>query len=321
MTAFLLSQLFWRRCIPLLAIAALACSPPVAGEKTRNAQQEAPAAAYHSSDPALWVLSDDDTTIYFFGSVHMLRPGVIWFDDEVKAAFDRSDELVLEVLKEDPARMAAIVGPLATNVDGPPTSSLLPPKIRALYMAALKEYNLPPQTMDRIDPWLVAINLSVSPLLRMGYRDDLGVEKILGDAAEASGKRVIGLETTEQQLGYFDTLPQKVQIAYLSSTVEDLPSTGKEFAKLMHNWQTGNARELAKQMNESLKETPEMAQALLYDRNARWVKWIVQRMEQPGTVFVAVGAGHLAGKGSVIDLLNKGNLTVRRVSKKDFGLE
>lgn len=294
--------------LPLAATVALACSAPVASK--------APAA--RSGDPALWAVSDADTTIYLFGSVHMLKPDAVWFDDEVRAAFDRSDTLVLEVTEGDPAKLAAMVAPMAANTSGQPTSAMLPPKTRERYLAALKHYRIPAAAMDAIEPWLVAINLSIAPLEELGYRQDIGVEKTLETAARNSGKTVMGLETVEQQLGFFDQLPPRVQVAYLATTVDELPKAEKEFAALMRHWLRGRPDKLATLMDDSIRSTPELAKPLLFDRNARWAGWVGQRLDQPGTVFVAVGAGHLAGKDSVIDLLQKRGLAVRRLSMRDF---
>jgi len=294
--------------LPLAATVTLACSTPVASKPP----------AVRSGDPALWVVSDADTTIYLFGSVHMLKPDAVWFDDEVRAAFERSDTLVLEVAEEDPAKLAAVIAPMAANTSGEPTSAMLPPATRTRYLAALKRYRIPAAAMDSVEPWLVAINLSIAPLEELGYRQDIGVEKTLETAARAGGKTVLGLETSEQQLGFFDQLPPKVQVAYLATTVDELPKAEKEFAALMRHWLRGEPDKLAKMMNESIKSTPELAKPLLFDRNARWTDWITHRLDQPGTVFVAVGAGHLAGKGSVIDLLHGRALPVRRLSKRNF---
>jgi hypothetical protein len=80
-----------------------------------------------------------------------------------------------------------------------------------------------------------------------------------------------------------------------------LPGIDKQFSNLIANWSRGNVKAIAAEMNGSLESTPELAKVLLYDRNRRWAHWIGERMKQPGTIFVAVGAGHLAGKRSVID--------------------
>lgn len=300
------------RFMPLLTTVALACSAPVAGGAKTGA---APASdgLIHAT-PALWAVKDADTTIYLFGTVHMLKPQVRWFEGDVKAAFDSADTLVIEVSQDDPAKLAATFARLATNPSGPTVSQLLTPKQNARYAAALKTYSIPPESMERVDPWLVAINLSVVPLMQLGYQQDLGADKVLEQAATQSGKQVIGLESAEEQLGIFDALPRDVQITYLNATLEGLPEAEKEFATLIRNWSRGRADALAKQMNESLKDTPELGKPLLLDRNLRWAAWIAKRMEQPGTVFVAVGAGHLAGKGSVIELLGQKRLEAKRIA-------
>jgi len=290
-----------------LALTLAACG------SSKQSEASAASAATRSASPALWVLQDEDTTLYLFGTVHMLKPGMNWFQGEIREAFDRSDELVLEVVEADPAAMAALVAKLAVNADGPTISSQLSPEEKARYLKALADNDIPAAAMERLDPWMVAISLSVAPLARLGFDPNMGAEKMLEKAARAQGKRVSGLETTEQQLGFFDNLPRKVQIDYLNTTVAELPNMQSEFDQMILSWSQGKPEALAEQLNESLEATPEMAQRLLFDRNANWVEWITRRMERPGTIFVAVGAGHLAGKGSLIDLLGKRHLAVRRV--------
>ena len=79
-----------------------------AGFAASPVQAAAPAAAATvDADPALWVMKDDDTTIYLFGTVHVLKPGLSWFDEAVRDAFDKSDQLMLEmVMPEDQAVLA-----------------------------------------------------------------------------------------------------------------------------------------------------------------------------------------------------------------------
>lgn len=293
---------------PLIATITLACSAPAVNGNGTDQKT----ATIHAK-PALWVLSDADTTIYMFGTVHMLTPEVQWFEGDVKKAFNSSDTLVVEVAKDDPEKLSAIAAKLALNSDAQTITQALTPRQRDRYLAALKTYNLPAPAMDRLDPWYVSITLSVIPLMQLGYKQELGADKVLEAAATGSGKTMIGLETAEQQLGFFESLPRAVQIKYLNSTVEDLPEVRPEFTKLIRDWAAGKPDALAKQMNKSLDETPELAKPLLLDRNVRWVEWVEKRMEQPGVVFMAVGAGHLAGKGSVIDLLERQHLPVRRI--------
>jgi uncharacterized protein YbaP (TraB family) len=279
-----------------------------------------PACAQHDAapaptvaKPALWMVKDQDTTIYLFGTIHVLKPGLTWFDGAVKNAFDHADTLVLELVMPDPATMQALVMKLGTNQDAKTLPEKLSPTEQARYTKALTDLSVPVHMMDHFDPWLAATELSILPLAKLGYGADNGPETVLSNAAKAAGKPIIGLETAEQQLGYLDGLPQPAQLSFLTSTLDDAPKAKDEFDAMVHDWSTGDPEALAKIMNDDLNGQPQLKQALLTDRNARWADWIVERLKTPGTVFVAVGAGHLAGAGSVIaDLRAKGE-TVTRV--------
>jgi len=266
--------------------------------------------------PALWRVQDADTTIYLFGTVHVMKPGIDWFRGGVKAAFDGSDELVLEIVEpDDPNVMGAVMMAKAMASDGVALSDRLEPAARTKYRAAMEANAMPWQTFERFAPWMAGMALSVAPLQKLGYQADLGAEKLLRAAAVKAGKRVEALETVEQQLDFFATLPMAQQVEFLNATVDGLPEMEGEFADLLRYWQAGDPKKLAKSMNESLEATPQLAQILLIGRNANWAQWIKARMDRPGTVFVAVGAGHLAGKGSVQDQLKALGIATRRVKE------
>ena len=172
---------------------------------------------------------------------------------------------------------------------------------------------LPAAQFDKFEPWFPAITLSVMPLTKLGYDPEQGAEKQLTRLAKSSGKPVAGFETLGEQLGFFDTLPENQQVAFLNSVVKDLDKLGPQLDKMVVLWAKGDPDGLAIAMNESLAATPELARTLLWDRNARWADQIKARMDQPGTVFVAVGAGHLAGQHSVQDYLKERGLVAERV--------
>jgi len=301
------------------AIIPLAQCALIPGGNIASAAEPAPAPAAEApattdADPALWVVRDEDTTIYLFGTVHVLKPGLGWFDEAVKDAFDKSDQLMLElVLPEDQAEVAKTMLPLAIDANGRTLSSRLDSDQLAAYQAAMASVGLPAAQFDMFEPWFPAITLSVLPLAKLGYDPEQGAEKQLTRFAKDSGKSIAGFETLGQQLGFFDTLPETHQLAFLNSVVKDLDKLGPTLDQMVALWAEGNPDGLAVAMNESLAATPELAQTLLYDRNARWADQLKARMDEPGTVFVAVGAGHLAGGKSVQDYLKERGLTAERV--------
>jgi uncharacterized protein YbaP (TraB family) len=285
----------------IAAIAAIALLAPPAA-----ARQETPPVAVQpfvlpdtSPRPALWVVRNEDTTIYLLGTIHVMKPGIEWFTGPIRQAFDAADEIVLEMVMPDAATMQPLVARLAAMPEGPPLTQRLPQEKRAPYAAALASLGLPPATFDRYKPWFASTNLALMPMLKLGYEPMRGVDQRISEAARQSGKAVIGLETAEQQLAMLDGLPERVQIAMLTSTVDEMSEIGATIDSMVSAWSTGDADRLADIMNEAMRETPEAGKVLLNDRNERWADWIVRRLERPGTVLMAVGAGHLAGSNSV----------------------
>jgi uncharacterized protein len=154
------------------------------------------------------------------------------------------------------------------------------------------------------------MTLSLLPLLRAGYQSENGVEMALGNRAE--GKARSGLETIEDQVALFDTLPMPAQLAFLDETVEQVPHASTTLGAMVAEWLEGDAAALADLLNDELSD-PALYQRLLTERNAHWAGWIERRLDAPGTVFVAVGAGHLAGRASVQDHLRRRGLKVTRI--------
>jgi uncharacterized protein YbaP (TraB family) len=173
------------------------------------------------------------------------------------------------------------------------------PKYLPSLTKAMTETGIPAPAWEKMRPWFAAITLSIAPVQKMGFQAENGPEGVLTRAARAAGKQVTGLETFEGQLSIFDGLSQKGQVQLLESTIDELPTAGDTMQRMVDDWAKGDPDALAKEMNEAIKDSPEVAKTLLTDRNTRWAAWIAERMKRPGTVFVAVGAGHLAGPDSV----------------------
>jgi uncharacterized protein YbaP (TraB family) len=275
-----------------------------------------PAPATKDIDPAMWVVRDADTTIYLFGTVHVLRPGLNWLKDDVKTAFDSADELVLEVTEpDDPAVTQNIIAGMATNPQGTTLRSLLAPPVLEKYESALGTLNIPPPALDGYKPWYAAVMLTTVPLLMQGYDPNSGAEKVLAVAAKAQDKPIGQLETIEQQLGIFASLATEAQIAFLDVTLDGVPEITTQIDTMVDAWGKGDLATLDTLLNEGFQSYPGLYDALLTDRNANWADWIKARMEKPGTVFIAVGAAHLVGKDSVQVQLEKQGITSTRIGQ------
>ncbi|WP_447727990.1 TraB/GumN family protein [Sphingomonas koreensis] len=281
------------------------------------AQQAAPAPAAvvtTDADPALWVVKDKDTTIYLFGTIHVLKPGLSWFDEAVKKAFDSSGELVTEIgVLPGPAEAQPLIIKYGYNPTGPTLTERLPADKRAAFVKAVADLGLPQAAVDRVDPWVAGLQLTLLSIGKLGYDPQSGVEQALQNAAKASGKPISGLETMEEQFSFFDSLSEEAQVKFLVETVDKLGEAGPMLDKMVTAWAQGDAVGFAAIINEGFAVSPETAKKLLTDRNARWAAWIDTRLDKPGTVFVAVGAGHLAGQGSVQSYLAERKIKAKRI--------
>ena len=264
-------------------------------------------------DPALWVVRDADTTVYMFGSIHLLRPGLSWFDDGVKAAFDTSDTLVTEIVDPEPAEIARIMADLAFDKSGKTMRQKLPADEVPAYEAAAAKLGIDPAALDPLDGWAVALNLYMSGIIASGYDPNSGVEPQLKAAAAARKMPVIPLETMQAQLAIFDALPPELQVTYVTETVKGMDQIAGQTDMLVDRWANADPDGVASIMNEGFAQL-NLVEPLLTRRNANWAHWINSRMKKPGTVFMAVGAGHLAGSVSVQQLLTAYGLNAERVA-------
>ena len=294
----------FRRIAAAIGLAGLLVATPSAAK--------APPAAH----PALWKLSDSDTTIYLFGTIHLLPEQYQWRTAKFNQAVESSQQLIVETIvdPDHPQDFAAAFAQLALSPTPlPPIVDRVSPGKRAALEAALAKIHANPAQLDRVKTWAVGFQLLGLQFAQLGLQGQEGPEIVLRKEFAADHKPVDELETIRQQLSFFDGLSEKAQRDFLEGVLDSPQAMAKEFGAMLSSWSRGDVPMIATVFNADLSGSPELANAMVARRNANWSKWIEQRMAQPGTIMVAVGAGHLAGKGSVIAMLEKDGYRVRRV--------
>jgi uncharacterized protein len=278
------------------------------------ASASSPPKALPAAHPALWKLADKDTTIYLFGTIHVLPKDFKWRTAKIDAAVSQSDQLYLEVADlDDQTKTLATFMKLAVSPNLPPVLDRVPAAKRAGLQTLIDKAGMPAAALDRFEDWAVAVTLASALLKDLNVSPEDGAERQLTKLFLARKKPIAGLETTEQQLGYFDTLPAKAQQTFLESMVDDAVDATAEFKRMLGAWGSGDQKAIALSFDDELKLSPELMEVLLRKRNRNWTEWLSKRLDTPGTVFVAVGAGHLAGPDSVQGMLAKRGLKVSRV--------
>jgi uncharacterized protein YbaP (TraB family) len=270
--------------------------------------------APHVAKPAMWKLADADTTIYLFGSFHLLPNGEQWRTPAFETALAGSDTLVLEVANlDDPSALVASLMKVAFSPNLPPLAERVPAEKRDALKAMIAESGLPEAALDKMETWAAALLLTGVTYKRLGLDPNAGVEHSLIEPWRKSGKPIEGLETIDQQLGYFDHLSEDGQRKFLVGLL-DSPEKGRtEFAGMLKAWESGDVAGIARTFDDETQMSAELRRTLMAERNARWSEWLKARLDKPGTVFVAVGAGHLAGNDSVIRLLADKGLKATRL--------
>jgi hypothetical protein len=287
-------------------IAALGISLMLSG----SAQAKAPVA-----NPALWAVSDADTTVYLFGTIHLLPKNYSWRSAKLDQAVNGSQQLMVETIVDEnnPKEMLAALAALAFSRNLPPIVQRVPPAKRPALEAAIKQSGIPRATFDQMETWAAAFMLLGNQFRAMGLKGGEGVEAVLRSSFASEGKPIGQLETNREQLSFFDALPEAAQRQLLEGAIDEPKNMTRDFQGMLAAWTRGDVEEIAKTFNRDLASSPELQDALIKRRNANWSRWIEQRMASPGSVLIAVGAGHLAGGDSVIALLKRDGYEVRRL--------
>lgn len=267
----------------IAAALGLALGTPATAPALPTTTIEQPAAP--AAQPALWVVSDADTTIYLFGTFHALDSDTGWFSRSVRAAFDLSDELVLETLvPDDPAEL----------------------------MAALARQGLVPapaagQPVVAGGGFAGSARSAMTGSRRAGMTLANGADAVLRRAAESGGKPVGGLESFDFQLAMMNALPAPGRAARRIDPVAHV-------SMMQSAWRRGDQSRFAEVLGTVERDAPQAYRMMFADRNSRWAAWVAERMNAPGTVFVAVGTGHLIGRDSLQSRLSRYGYRAVRVS-------
>jgi uncharacterized protein YbaP (TraB family) len=267
------------------------------------------------AEPAMWVVKGPHATVYLLGSIHVLKKDDPWRSAKIDAAIKASGSLWLEITDvDDPKALQPLMLQLGVDAAHPLSQQLTKEQVAKLDTVAT-EAGIPggEAGMEPLRPWLAALMLSAAPMAKAGFDPQSGVELILKPEFVAAGKPVHGFETADQQFHFFADLPEKTQVDYLNSTVDEFDTAADKFKKLVAAWYAGDTKGLDDLMSKDFREKyPDLYQTLIVKRNQSFVGQIDGLLKGDGTSFVAVGAAHLVGNDGVVEMLQKLGYKVER---------
>jgi hypothetical protein len=260
----------------------------------------------------MWVVRDNDSTIYLIGTVHVLKPDMVWNSEKVTKAIAESGELWLEVTDDDQAKAMALFKKYGVD-PAKPLSKKLNAKQSAKLAKVAQSYGIPAPALEPMQPWAAAIMLTAAQLQKAGYSEKLGVDKILKTQAEKEGDKVKPFETAEQQVRFLAEFPEKEQVEFLEQTLDYADEGVAILERLAKAWMTGDDAAIAAVMVDEVKtEAPRLYEKLLVQRNIRWAAKVQEILRGSGVHQIAVGAGHLVGPDSVQVQLAKRGIKAER---------
>lgn len=272
----------------------------------------APAAA----DPAAWrVTAADGGDVTLLGSMHVLRPSDHPLPPSVDALIERAERIVMELDLDDVDAAAQQRTILTTAMlpQGIVLADVVDADVYRLVAASAGELGVDLTLLERFEPWFLAITLLDQGMRRLGFQGERGLEQYVLGASQRAGKEIVGLETLEFQIGIFDSLPAEQQQAMLEQTLAELDEAATALDAMVAAWRAGELETLSAELLDDFAEFPGLYETLVTRRNDAWVPTLEEMLTDGRRHLVVVGALHLVGPGSVVELLRARGHDVERL--------
>lgn len=249
------------------------------------------------------------------GSIHYLKPQSYPLHQALEEAFKNSRKLVLEINLDSGDKDK---GPQLMLMKGvyPGGKTLKDGVSEETYKLAEKELNglgLDIKTFSQFKPWLVALTVAALKLQKLGFDPNHGIDRYFFRKAKNENKEIIGLETLEYQMDLFDGMAERTQELMLLQTLKDGGSTEQTLDAVVKAWASGDTNALDTALLQGIREYPEVYRKLILDRNRSWLPKIESYLSQNENYLVVVGAGHLAGKDGIIEMLKAKGYSVEQL--------
>lgn len=254
---------------------------------------------------------------YVFGTIHLIDKENFFLPAGTMTAFDKSQKVFFEIDMADMNDMSAMMGLMDKLLmkDGKSLQDLLSSTDYEKVNSFFKSKGLPLMFLERMKPMFLTV-LTYSDMkpgaLQTG--DMKSYEFEFMEMATQTKKPTAGLETIEFQIGVFDKIPYETQAKMLVDAIDQSSGTDDEFAKMVELYKQQDIDALVTSIGESESGLGDFEDVLLHERNKNWIPIIIEEAKkQPG--FFAVGAGHLAGKYGVLNLLKEQGVVIKPVKE------
>ncbi len=265
----------------------------------------------------MWEVAGAKNSVYLLGSIHLLRSEDYPLPTALDAAYSEAEVLIMEVDMDD-------LNPIATQTafttygvlqDDRTLRDLMGDELYHEALTAADALDIPLDMLRKTEPWYAAMTIEIMMLDRIGFDPTLGIEMYMLSKAEDDGKRIDGFETVEEQIQFLDGMSLQAQRDMLMSTLTEGAKLAETMDELIGAWRHGDIAHLESGMLDDLKKHAELNQALVTDRNNRWVEQIEMLLDDDDDYLIVVGALHLIGSDGVPNQLERSGYHVRQLSE------
>jgi uncharacterized protein YbaP (TraB family) len=286
-------------------------------KENKSIEANTKASIVTTNRPAIWQLSDEDTVIYLFGTVHVLSPKTQWQTERLDAVLLATDVTYLEADESSAEALADIqqaVGQYGLNPPGVTLSSLLGESLAARFSAVVREFGLSMEQLEPLRPWLASLSLAMVALQKLGLDESSGADKLIETIARTQNDNIRYLESGSSQILAMASLDDSKDYAMFEEGLDQLQNFEQEIHQMIDAWKVGDEKAMQALLVQELKNISQQGYDILFvNRNKNWVAQISHLMAGKGHYFIAVGAGHLVGNESVVAMLKDKGFEVSRV--------
>ena len=281
-------------------------------------------AAMASASPALWRVHSATSTVYLFGSLHILPPGYAWRTPTIDGAMNASDLFIFEVPVDEDALKEEKEFIIQNGILPRQQSliNLLTQGEFQIYRTVLRRAGLRPNQFERYRPWLASIMLGLAYL----HRDELttlkGADDEVMDYARAQGKPLLYLESMRQQMELLTAGDDGAQLKSLKRLIAGLGSARRHEQELRDLWSSGDTKRFTAVLESYFDGRADAKDWFIDSRNRTWLTAFRQFLSRPGgTTMITVGSAHVGGTQGLLTLLCQEGYAVERVGSRGEAAE
>lgn len=262
----------------------------------------------------LWQVQSGENTLYLLGSMHVLKKDSYPLPPLMEEIYAASNTIVFETDMDEmdtPAMQQKIVSYGRLPAGQTLQQQLSAPTWQQLQLK-LADLNIAEANVQQMKPWLCALTLTVTDLQRLGFLPEYGLDEHFYRRAKQDNKKIIPLESVDFQLSLFYSQSRQEQEEFLRQTLTDLQVADRLSGEMEKAWKTGDDGKLAGLIAMSFAGYPKQYERLVLQRNKNWLPVLEKIVKREQATLVVVGAGHLVGPNSLVDLLRRKGYAVEQ---------